>query len=144
MKQNNKREEIRLEEFQMLWEAMTEGESSKTLLFIAFVISNVVTGIASRTTSKDKNKSEILTKAMQRQSELDTHQKQLFEQLNGEIKRLREEIEQSKEDAKEREENNMQLFDKNQQLLAKIGDLELSLERKEFECQRLKEKYHQD
>lgn len=133
-----------MDEFQELWMKLIGGEIPKPLFLIGFIASNLVTAWASRSASKDKNKSEILTEAMKRQSELDNHQRQIVEEFKTEVKRLKGETGEIKEEIKRKKEDNDELFSKNQELLSKIGQLQLENERKDYELEKLREKCEED
>ena len=126
--------------FNELWLKLVDSDLSKGVVLIGFVLSNIVTAWATRSSSKDKTNSEFLNEVMKRQGALDDHQKEIVEQFKTEFARLKAEMEEAREEARMRKKDNIELFTQKQELLTQVGALKLALDQKEHEYERLREK----
>lgn len=129
-----------MDAFNELWMKMMDSDLSKGFVFVGFILSNIVTAWATRSSSKDKTNSEFLNEVMKRQGALDDHQKEIVEQFKMEFARLKTEMEEAREEARLRKKDNIELFTQKQELLTQIGALKLALDQKEHEYERLREK----
>lgn len=100
------------------------GEGSASVIALV-IITNILSFLGARRTSKDTKDSDILDKTMLRQKELDDQQKEMVSQFRTELERMREEIRTTREENNERRADNERLYEKNQELMSDIHNEKL-------------------
>ena len=101
------------------------GEGSVSVIALV-IITNILSFLGARRTSKDTRDSDILDKTMLRQKELDDQQKEMVSQFRTELERMREEIRTTREENNERRADNERLYEKNQELMSDIHNEKLN------------------
>lgn len=108
-----------------IWSKLFEsGGVSGIWIVIAFLISNVVSFLTARGTSKDKAKSDLLATTIKRQDALDKRQQQMMDDLQEEIRRVKVEMGTMQKEAAQQQKRNSTLSEKYTNLLQENHSLQ--------------------